>query len=293
MISILIPTYNFDVTALVKELHKQLVAATITFEILVFDDASGQLIAENNTLNTLSHTTFKPLPKNIGRSAIRNLLADSASFENLIFLDADTKVIRDDFIKKYLDAITPEIQIIYGGIVYQEQPPVNEELLRWIYGNEREALTISERNKAPYLRFLTLNFFIKKSVFKIHRFNEEIPNLRHEDTLFALGAKKLKLEITHIDNPVMHLGLESSEVFLRKSIESVDALHMFVKTGLITAEETYLSKKANQLKNPITAALSKGFLSLCKGSIEKHLVSKDPSLFWFDVYRLCYYLKLK
>ena len=292
MISILIPTYNYDVTILVKELHKQLTTAAITFEILVLDDASGKLIAENDTLNALSHTTFKPLEKNIGRSAIRNLLAATATFENLLFLDADTKVIRDDFVQKYLDAITPEIQIIYGGIVYQEQAPAKEELLRWIYGNEREALDVSERNKAPYLRFLTLNFFIKKSVFEIHRFNEEIPNLRHEDTLFALGSKKLALNIKHIDNPVMHLGLESSQVFLQKSMESVEALHMFVKTGLIEANETSLSKKGKQLKNSLTKGLAKGFLSLCGGSIEKHLVSKDPSLFWFDVYRLCYYLKL-
>ncbi len=292
MISILIPTYNYDVTALVKELHKQATAASIAFEILVLDDASGKLIAENDILNTLDHTTFTPLPNNIGRSAIRNLLAQTAAFENLIFLDADTKVIRLDFVQKYLDTITPEIQIIYGGIVYQERPPEKEELLRWIYGNEREALDVSERNKAPYLRFLTLNFFIKKSVFDAHRFNEEIPNLRHEDTLFALGAKKRRLHIKHIDNPVMHLGLESSHVFLRKSMESVDALHMFVKTGLIDAEETALSKKGKSLKNPITKLMSKVFLAMCGGAIKRHLVSKDPSLFWFDVYRLCYYLKL-
>ena len=292
MISILIPTYNYDVTILVRALHRQVTAANITFEILILDDASGKLIAENAVLNELLHVTFKPLEHNIGRSAIRNLLAATASYDNLLFLDADTKTIRDDFIQNYLDAITPEVQIIYGGIVYQEQAPPEEELLRWIYGNEREALAVEERMKDPYLRFLTLNFYIKKAVFEKHRFNEDIPNLRHEDTLFALGAKKLALDIKHIDNPVMHLGLESSQVFLRKSLESVEALKMFVTQKLIFAEETSLSKKGEQLKNPVTTALAKGFLALCKVSIEKHLVSKDPSLFWFDVYRLCYYLKL-
>lgn len=292
MISILIPTYNYDVTALVQELHKQATAAIITFEILVLDDASGKLIKENDTLNELSNTTFKPLEKNIGRSAIRNLLADTATFENLIFLDADTKVFREDFIQKYVAAITPEIQIIYGGIIYQKEPPAKEELLRWIYGNEREALDVSERNEAPYLRFLTLNFFIKKAVFKAHRFNEEIPNLRHEDTLFALGAKKLALPIKHIDNPVIHLGLESSAVFLRKSMESVAALDLFVKEKLIDANETSLSKKGARLKNPVTTALAKAFLTLFKNPMEKNLVSASPSLFWFDLYRLCYYLTL-
>ncbi|EDM43384.1 b-glycosyltransferase-related protein, glycosyltransferase family 2 protein [unidentified eubacterium SCB49] len=292
MISILIPTYNYDITTLVRALHKQVEAANVVFEIIVFDDASGKLIAENDVLNSLSNTTFKPLSQNIGRSAIRNLLADTAKYENLLFLDADTKVVREDFIQKYLDAITPSIQIIYGGIVYQKEPPAKDELLRWIYGNKREALPVSEREKQPYLRFLTLNFFIKKAVFKAHRFNEEIPNLRHEDTLFALGAKKLALEIKHIDNPVIHLGLESSKVFLRKSMESVEALKLFVNENLILSEETSLSKKGEQLKNPITTMLAKAFLTFFKGPIEKNLISSQPSLFWFDVYRLCYYLKL-
>lgn len=292
MLSILIPTYNYDISALVKSLHAQVMACEIDFEIIVFDDASKEFHTQNEQINSLLNTAYTILPQNIGRSAIRNKLAEAAVFENLLFLDADTQVIQANFISSYLTAITAKTQIIYGGIVYQKERPESEKVLRWVYGNKREALTVSQRNEAPYLRFLTLNFLIKKDVFRFHRFDEDIPNLRHEDTLFALGAKKHQLHITHIDNPVIHLGLESSTVFLNKSIESVEALHLFVTQNLIEAKDTALSQKGKQWGSTITKIGSRLFLKLFGAIIKKNLTSKKPSLFWFDVYRLAYYLTL-
>ena len=49
MLSILIPTYNYDVEALVTELHAQSTACGVDFEILCYDDGSTnlELIAKN------------------------------------------------------------------------------------------------------------------------------------------------------------------------------------------------------------------------------------------------------
>jgi glycosyltransferase involved in cell wall biosynthesis len=192
MISILIPTYNYNVFPLAESLHKQAEKLAITFEINVYDDCSPNPVVANEAINSLTNASYLILKKNIGRSAIRNLLAKNAKYENLLFLDADTQVIRTDFIEKYIAAIKNNTEIIYGGIIYQTDPPPKEEILRWQYGKKREALPVSERQKQPHLRFLTLNFLIKKVVFSKLTFNEEIPNLRHEDTLFALDAKAKK-----------------------------------------------------------------------------------------------------
>ena len=292
-LSILIPTYQYNVFPLVQSLHAQAEKFEIEFEICVFDDASPFPVAENEAINTLKEATYTILEKNIGRSAIRNLLAEKAAFDTLLFLDADTEVIRPNFIEAYIEAIQPDTQIIYGGIVYQEDPPPTDQMLRWQYGKEREALPVAERQKEPHLRFLTLNFLIKKSVFALLRFNEEIPNLRHEDTLFALDAKKQQINVQHIDNPVVHLGLESSEVFLRKSNESVDALQLFVKEGLINANETALSKKAEAIKNGLSGHMVRWIYRTFKKRMEHNLLSKKPSLFIFDIYRLGYYLETK
>lgn len=288
MISILIPTYNYNVYKLVQELHKQVGKIKQDFEIRVYDDCSTNPVLENEKIKHLSHSSYILLEKNIGRSAIRNLLAKDAKYPNLLFLDADTQVIREDFIQSYIDEIQKEYQIIYGGIRYQKAAPPKEEKLRWIYGIKREALGVEERRKQPHLRFLTLNFLIHKTVFSELKFNEDIPNLRHEDTLFALDAKKKNIDVRHIDNPVVHLGLESSEVFLRKSRESVDSLKLFIDQGLILSEETALSAKALQLQKNNTAYIVRNIYKMFKGAMERNLLSDQPSLFIFDIYRLGY-----
>ncbi len=291
-ISILIPTYNYNVYELVCALHHQGLENGLTFEIRVYDDCSTDPVKLNERINDLAHATFTKLQKNIGRSAIRNKLAIDATFNTLLFLDADTEIIKPDFITTYLEAVTTMSQIIYGGITYQKQPPSSSEILRWHYGNAREALPVTEREKAPHLRFLTLNFLIKKSVFDSISFNEDIPNLRHEDTLFALDCKSKNIKVSHIDNPVQHNGLESSETFLRKSMESVDALHMFVRNGLINANETALSKKAASLTRSGISRFVLVFYKRAKSTMRTNLLSKKPSLRTFDIYRLGYYLEL-
>lgn len=293
MLSILIPTYNYNVYPLVLELHQQCKILNITFEILCYDDGSTEEVLKNDQINTLPNATFAKLPSNIGRSAIRNLLAKDASFDTLLFLDADVKVPRKNFISLYLENLNDDTQIIYGGILYQKERPNKEKLLRWTYGNSRESLSVTERDKRPYLRFLTLNFLIKKEVFNSVRFNEEIPNLRHEDTLFALNSKKANIHIKHIDNAIIHLGIESSQIFLKKSLESVQALKNFVDLGLIENHETALSKTANLVKRYYLKAPIVILFNLLNKRMEANILSKNPSLLLFDIYRLGYYLKSK
>ena len=293
MLSVLIPTYHYDTLKLVKDIHSQILETEIPFEILVFDDASKKPPENNIKINELQYAQYIVLKENLGRSAIRNLLAKTAKFDWLLFLDADTQINNAAFIFNYLQEIKEAShQIVYGGIQYQTTAPEKEERLRWIYGKKREALSLEERVKNPYLRFLTLNFLIKKSVFQVIQFNTDIPNLRHEDTLFALDARKNDISIKHIDNPVLHLGLESSKTFLLKSEESVEVLHQFISDNLLKPRDTKLSRMAEKLKrNQMTYPVLLMYKLFGK-KMRTQLLSKSPSLFIFDVYRLGYYLSL-
>ena len=69
MLSILIPTYNYNIEALVTELHAQATACDIDFEILCYDDGSTNLdlIASNKSINLLKNTSYKVLKSNIGK----------------------------------------------------------------------------------------------------------------------------------------------------------------------------------------------------------------------------------
>lgn len=296
MLSILIPTYNYDITQLVGTLINQLKKIPIPHEIIVADDYSTEAtILEKNkkALTNYTQGIFLPLAQNIGRSAIRNLLANTAKFDNLLFLDADVIPKNNNFIKQYFEILNSNYEIIYGGIEYQKERPEKKQLLRWIYGNSRESITVENRNKAPYINFLTLNFLIKKEISKQLRFNEEIPNLRCEDTLFSLEAKKKGIKIKHIDNVIIHNGLETSEIFIKKSLEAVAVRVDFVDNNLLEEDYTKLTKTASYIKNLKIDFLMIFFFKITRRFFERNFLSNHPSLFYFDLYRLGYYFFYK
>ena len=71
MLSVLIPTYNYNAFTLVKELHKQLQKSNVLFEIICMDDGSkSELNKYNEEINALAHAKFIALKENIGRSAV-------------------------------------------------------------------------------------------------------------------------------------------------------------------------------------------------------------------------------
>lgn len=293
MLSILIPVYNYNVFRLVENVHNQALECNIVFEIICLDDGSTLFLAENENINQLKNSHFSILDKNIGRSAIRNLLARRATYENLLFLDADTIPVQKDFLSTYIAQINNDAKVVYGGILYENTQPSKNKVLRWFYGKKREALTTSERNKNPYISFLTLNFLIKKSIFKKVNFNENIPNLRHEDTLFSYQLMQSKMEIIHIENPVYHLGLEDSKTFLKKSEESVIGLKNLVDSNLMSSNYVKLSHYFLLLKKYGFQSLTAFCFKTLKPFFIKQLLSKKPSLFLFDLYRLGYYCTLK
>ena len=292
MLSILIPTYNYEVYELVKVLNKQAQDAKIEFEIIVLDDGSQKFQTENNKINEFQFCTYEILKINIGRSAIRNLLAKKAAFDNLLFLDSDTIPIDTNFISNYLLQITKQEKIVSGGILYPELKPKKNQLLRWKYGNSREALSAKAREENPYLRLLTLNFMIKKSVFEKISFNETIPNLRHEDTLFSYNLKQQNILVEHFENPVYHLGLDDFEVAIKKENESLVALKYLIENQLIPYDYISLSKLFYTLKKIKLVFLLKVFYKTTKPLLLKNLASKNPSLFIFDLYRLGYFSSL-
>lgn len=293
MLSILIPTYNYNIYPLVASIFEQCERCQIVFEIICYDDGSDKFQVENNQINLLKNSKYIVLEKNIGRSAIRNKLANDATFEHLLFLDADTMPINDFFIKNYCQYIDETPKIVYGGIKYQEEKPKKDELLRWVYGKEREALGVESRNRNCYLSFLTLNFLIHKSIFKTVKFNEGIPNLRHEDTLFSYNLKQENIKIIHVDNPVCHYGLEDSIVFLQKSEEALIGLKYLLNNQLLTPNYLRIADTYQKIKGRKLISMLNFIFKFINPLLKKQLLSKKPNLILFDVYRLGYFCGLK
>jgi len=165
MLSILIPTYNYDCRKLVTDLHLQVSELKIDFEIRVYDDCSpnAELKEINNSISELGNIVFQKLEQNLGFCKIRNLLAQEANYDNLLFLDADIEI-PINFISNYLKDTSIDIQC--GGIVYTATRPTDNSLyLKWKHGKTREELSPTQRNKNPYRTISAANIFVKKEVY--------------------------------------------------------------------------------------------------------------------------------
>ncbi|CAH8292621.1 glycosyl transferase family 2 [Mariniflexile fucanivorans] len=282
MLSILIPTYHFNVVPLVKELHKQCIACDIVFEILVYDDGSkSELNSKNTLINSLQNCTFKELPHNIGRSAIRNLLAVGSKYENLLFLDADVKPKDKNFIKNYLSVL--DKTIIYGGIIEKELPPKKPYVLRWLYTKKRES------KKGLH----SSNFLIKKELFRKNNFDESLLKYGYEDYLFFNSLKKQNMPVFCLRNPAIHNTDDDAVTFIEKTENSIKNLIEIIEKEKIETKSQNISKKYELLKraklNMFVAFIYKNLRPL----LIKNFNSSHPSLFLFDFYKLGYYCTLK
>ncbi len=291
MLSILIPVYNFDVRDLVKELHYQASYENIQFEIILLDDGSEEEYKSvNSGLGNLNNVLYKEEPINLGRSKIRNKLASIASYNHLIFMDCDSGITNADYIKNYVKLVD-NYPIVCGGTVYSSSSKVPDtQKLHWLHGLKREQWPAKVRNQEPNKSFHTNNFLISKQLLQTIGFNEKIIGYGHEDTLFGYELQKRGVAIFHVDNPVMHIGLESNEEFLRKTREGIKNLKRIVRINgqeKIARDITILSYY-NKLKTFRLIKPIEYFYKRYEHILRRNLLGHKPKLFVFDLYKLGY-----
>lgn len=292
ILSVCIPTYNYNIVSLVNALHEQLLASAISFEILVVDDCSDDrsIVESNQSIMLLSNTRLIQLDENSGRSLVRNYLIQQAAGEFLLFLDGDVFPCTNNFIQHYLSK-RHEGDVIVGGLRYREQLQDESNLLRWRYGVEREALLAKERIRKPYSSFMSGNFLINAKVFSRLRFDESLKKYGHEDTLLGLALKKGKYTIMHIDNPVFHDGIESNEVFLEKTRTAVENLYQLINNHSAAADlfkEVKLLKLYKILRRLLLIKAVAGWFHRNEKQLATGLSSGKLSLRYFDWYKLGY-----
>lgn len=290
MLSILIPTYNYDIVTLVKSLYEQLKQQDIFFEIICFDNGSkSELNLKNEEINPLDFCIFIPLKNNGGRSRIRNLLAKKAKYKWLLFLDADVLPVSKNFIKNYLDSTKIKNQnVVFGGLKYDDNKPSDNKMLRWVYGKKREEISLKIRKLNPSVHFTSANFLIKKNIFQKIKFDESLIEYGHEDTLLAIDLKKENIPIIQIDNPVYHLGLDENEQFIVKTKKAIANLVFLNNQKRIGVKENKLLKKFNEIKSIRMNQFFSTLFKFFSKKMETNLNSKTPSLFIYDLYKLGY-----
>jgi glycosyltransferase involved in cell wall biosynthesis len=290
-LSLLIPVCDYDIVAIVHSMKSCVGKIPEFTEILIGDDGSTPSFRDKYRSLEGGGVRIIRSETNIGRAAIRNRLALEAKGDYLVFIDADTMIpgTAEHYIQNWIQAASLG-RVISGGVLYHESPPGDpDKILRWKNGRNREQKKASFRNKHPYSSFSTFNVLIEKNIFGKLRFNEEIRQYGHEDTLFSYQLNKAGIKIAHIDNGLIHEGIESNRDFLNKTklrIENLSKLYDFITdkhTFSLTVRMVRLYRVLSLLRlNLILAGLFIRF----REKMELRIDSADPPLLLFDLYKV-------
>jgi glycosyltransferase involved in cell wall biosynthesis len=299
MISVLIPVYNYDVSFLVNCLSQVFDNSEILDEIIIGSDGCDEsFIKSYKYLQKIKGVDLFISDENIGRAAIRNRLAEKATGEFLLFIDADASIEGNalPFFSRYAEA-TKLAPVLCGGVSYKSIPPDDpDRFLRWNYGFHREQRSARTRNKHPYSSFSGFNFMVAREVFLKLRFNEDLVKYGHEDTLFGYQLNKAGIKVYHIDNPLVHEGIESNRDFLLKTKEGVHNLSLLY--GMVTDKSTFrksvrLVALYSLLKRIGISYLISKVYTKNRRRIEISLRRRHSNLFLFSMYKLslfCYFM---
>jgi len=294
MLSVLVPLYNFNVVTLIKSLNKQCKFQNIDYEIIVVDDFSTVEYKEKNQiLKSIENVDYIELNENIGRSKIRNYLIQKAKYPYLLIMDCDAKIKDEDFIKKYLEKCNGDV-VVCGGTAYYDYPPQDENYnLRWIYGIKRESIPAKIRNIDPNKSFSTFNFLISRNIIEKIKFDESFSKYGHEDTLFGFELKRMGCVVQHIDNQLIHLGIDSNDIFIQKTKQGLNNLLLIYKNcDKEIVKDIRLLNLYEKLRKYSFHLIIAFFYRIFSKKIDLRLI-KHPSLNLFDFMKLGYLCSLK
>ncbi len=294
MLSILIPVFNYRMEALVSELSAQCTRLNLPFEIVLLDDGSK---AEFKAINKALPQQFAAIrylenTKNEGRSVSRNKLMLEAKGQWFWFLDCDGRAHLNNKLVETFWQQKEEKTLLSGGRIYASEPPADKsKYLHWLWGSTRELIDSEKRMTDPVNNFLSNNFLVSRQLMQIVQFSTDLNGYGYEDTLFAAHCLESGFHIKHIENPVLHEGLESTEAFIAKIEESLHNMvrldNMYKKHNKeipLNSRLYRLYKKTRRIPKFVIVPFARISASILKKRLQNGMLN----LFWFDVYRLCY-----
>ena len=264
--------------------------------------------------------------KNLGRARNRNRLAEAARGTWLLMVDCDAALPPSFSLRAYLNAArspsspsssspsssssspsssssssssssahTPSpfgevCPVVCGGLLHPSVNPCPEATLRYRY--ERAAdlhRSAAERRLHPYDQLSTFSLLIRRDLFLHIRFDEACTDYGYEDTLFGAELYRRGIPVCHIDNPLLHIGLEPNDVFLAKT---ETALRTLSRIAPQLEGHSRLLASVRHLRRFHLVAPVRLLYRLTYKQIRRNLLGKHPSLKLFAFYKLGYYLNL-
>lgn len=292
MISILIPVHNYDCSRLVSDLARQAVALKeeegFDCEILLADDAStdpGSQQANRQAVDICGIGRYLRQPHKAGPASNRNTLMEEARFPWLLLIDCDAQVAGEDFLRTYWKE-RETADVIVGGLENPVRVAPGHELRHRCELRAEKKHTLAYRQANPYAHFSTFNFMARREVLLQIKFDPRCTEYGYEDTLMGLEMRKRGIPLRHIRNPLIHLGIDSNEAFLRKTETAMRTLH---RLGGLLQGEVGASRMAAKLERLHAKGVFTALFRLCRPAVRRNLLGKRPSLLLFNLYKLGYY----
>lgn len=218
-ISVCVPAYRYDVTALIAALADCEDAGLV--EVIVHDDGAGdhELLArmQYEASRQRIAVRFIAAEPNRGRAAARNAAIAHARAEWVLLLDADMLPDNRQFLTRYLDAIETAAGpgVVVGGYSLQLTPRDTAKALHRWQAEASECLPAARRQVAPGRYVFSSNVLAHRSVVDTIAFDETFSGWGWEDTDWGLRAAKY-YPVRHIDNTATHLGLDADTDLMTK-----------------------------------------------------------------------------
>ena len=288
-ISMLIPVYNADCSALLADLLAQAVKLEgVEWELCVAEDGSTDTgaIAANEAQLQGAHCRHLVYSQNVGRARIRNLLAREARGEWLLFIDSHMRVGKSDFLRTYLSA--PDAEVVDGDYVVAADASEWSCSLRYCYEKACEHRhDAAARSKQPYAGFHTANFLVRRDFFLQNPLEESFSEYGYEDVLLGKTLHQHHVPILHIDNPLGMGTFETNAAFVSKTEEGLRTLYHF-RRDLQGYSRMLVHARRLAPIAPIVRLWHRIFAKVER----RHLTGQHPTIFVFHLYRLGYFLTL-
>ena len=279
----------------------------LEYEILVADDGSTDeyTIEENRIINQLDNCRYIERETNVGRAAIRNFLAQQAKHPWLLFIDSNMDVILSEYLSNYLnqikennadfeDSIHIKYGVIYGGYQIKRDDETKERLknnLRYIFESRcTQNGDYRERQANPYRDFHTSNFIVQRSIILKYPLDERFYHYGYEDVLWGKTLKDNHILIKHIDNPLEYDHFIGNMSFVSKTEESLRTLYQFREE---LEGYSKIIDYVQRLKRWHLSHLCQKLFPLFSLPIKARLTGNKPSILWFNIYKLLYYIHLE
>ena len=237
-LSVLIPFYKDNASTLLQDLDVQITNNPI--EVLFYDDGTGDPVLTVQMRGGIQ--TAKGAVKlitnaaNQGRSAARNGLFEAARADWVLFLDADMRPSSDNFLENYLRLVeTDSTDIIFGGFEVETHQADPDRDLHRALSEISDCLTLDERQAGGPQYVASSNLCVRRQVLEIEPFDSGFAGWGWEDSEWAARVSK-RFTLVHVDNPAIHLGLETTATLLNRFATSGPNYLRFTKAHPELAE---------------------------------------------------------